>query len=291
MSAVIIEFAPAKINLTLGVLGRRTDGYHELESLVAFARNVGDVVRLTSADRSSLSVIGPFAAAIDRPNLAERAMRLVAEAAPDYPAGAIELEKNLPVASGVGGGSSDAAAALRALRRLSSSGEERLDWPALARQLGADVPVCLANAPSLMTGVGERLEPVMLPSSLHAVLANPVASPPPDKTARVFAALDAPRLDGAATAAAPPKFNGVEDFFDYAARRANMLEAAAASLMPEIAVALADIQATQGCRLARLSGAGPTCFGLYGSRQEAEAAALRIAGQRPSWWVRAAQLS
>lgn len=291
MSAVIVEFAPAKINLTLCVLGRRPDGYHELESLVVFARDVGDVVRMTPSVRSAFSVIGEFAGDIVGVNLAERAMWLVAETAPDYPSGAVELEKNLPVTSGVGGGSSDAAAVLRAFQRASPQRAALVDWVALARKLGADAPVCFLNEPALMTGVGERLQPVVLPASLHAVLVKPDAPPPPDKTARVFQALDAAGLRDRPQVAPQPAFKNFEDVLAYARARENTLETAATSIMPEISDALSEIRATSGCRIARLSGAGPTCFGLYASRLEADAAANRVTQRRPGWWARTAQLS
>src|SRR5262245_35322555 len=187
--AVISELAPAKINLTLEVLGRRADGYHELSSLVAFA-DIGDVLTLDTSGAAALRVTGPFAEAIAGPNLVETAMALVAERAPGLATGSVELEKRLPVASGIGGGSADAAAYLRCVAATNPEDGDRIDWGELATRLGADVAVCLEEQAAWMLGAGETVMPVErgLPP-LAVVLVNPLAAVPPDKTARVFRAL------------------------------------------------------------------------------------------------------
>ena len=286
--ATLEEFAPAKINLTLRVLGRRADGYHELESLVAFARDVGDVVRLTPGAVSSFSTAGPTAAAIDGDNLAERVLRMVAEAAPTARLGALTLEKHLPVASGVGGGSADAGAALRLMRRANP--ELEIDWLGIARRLGADVPVCFQNEAAIMTGVGEIIDPVRLPGALPIVMVNPNARVPADKTRRVFTALAAPSFVATARPIIP-RFDDLSAVVGYAEARSNDLAPAAMSVIPEIADVLAALRATSGCALARLSGAGPTCFGVFESKADAIAAAALLAQRAPRWWVRSAALS
>ncbi len=185
----IREIARAKVNLTLSVLGRRPDGYHEIESLVTFA-DFGDVVSLEPGPATSVTTRGPFAAAIDGPNLLDRALALLREAAPGLHLGAVTLEKNLPVAAGLGGGSADAAALLRAVRRANPELAGSVPWDAVAARLGADVPVCLAGRPALISGIGQTVQPLAhdLPA-MAAVLVNPRQ---PLATAAVYRALDAP---------------------------------------------------------------------------------------------------
>src|SRR6476646_10188178 len=184
------ETARAKINLTLTVLGRRLDGYHELESLVTFA-DIGDRVVLHPGPDCRVTASGPFATDIEGPNLLNRTLALLREADRDLLLGAVELEKNLPVAAGVGGGSADAAAVLRAVRRVNPERAGSIDWHGLAARLGADVPVCLAEIPARMRGVGDRIEPLDAahrPPPLAAVLVNARVPLP---TAQVFTALAA----------------------------------------------------------------------------------------------------
>ncbi|KRW97117.1 4-(cytidine 5'-diphospho)-2-C-methyl-D-erythritol kinase [Paracoccus sp. MKU1] len=257
------EAAPAKLNLTLHVTGRRPDGYHRLDSLVVFLE-LGDVVTVAPGPLS-LSLTGPFAQglAAEPDNLCLRAARLAGCEA------RITLEKNLPVASGIGGGSADAAAVLRAL----DSRPERLE------SLGADVPACLAGRPVRMQGLGEILTPLPALPPLHVLLVNPGRGLP---TPAVFKALE--RRDN------PPMPEPLPDFADAQALIAflhdcrNDLEAPAMALMPEIAGCLAAIRA-EGAELVRMSGSGATCFGLFASAAEAEAARARIAGANPGWWV------
>jgi len=269
-------FAPAKINLTLHVTGLRDDGYHLLDSLVVFA-DVGDWVSAQPADRLDLRMTGPQAGAVPTgdDNLVLRAARLL-----DGQRGAaVTLDKHLPVASGIGGGSSDAAACLHALATL-------WDVPLPDRnriaQLGADLPVCLAARAARMSGAGEALTPVNLPP-LYLVLVNPglVLS-----TGQVFDALSA-KVNQPMPADLPDWANAPELARWLAAQR-NDLEMPARTLAPAIGVVLNRIAATPDCLLARMSGSGATCFGLYDNRATADFAARAIADRHPDWWVRAA---
>ena len=183
----ITEIARAKINLTLKVRGRRPDGYHELESLIAFATDLGDVVRLVPGEETGCSVRGPFAGAIEGENLIETALMRLAERAPGLTLGEVTLEKCLPVAAGIGGGSADAAALLRVVRFANGTLSAGVDWAGIAASLGADVPVCFLNRPAFVMGVGETLEAVADLPRLHAVLANPLTPVPLAKTRKVFA--------------------------------------------------------------------------------------------------------
>lgn len=197
---VITEYARAKINLTLRVLGRRVDGYHELESLVVFA-DVGDIITLdtgsrvgSSQDGWNVTMSGPFAHALTGDNLIATTLQRLTTVCPALRLGGIHLDKQLPVASGLGGGSADAAAVLRAVRRANADNAAIQDicWHQIAASLGSDVPVCFANANAWMQGIGDRLQRVHELPELHAVLVNALGVVPPDKTARVFRALNAP---------------------------------------------------------------------------------------------------
>lgn len=268
-------FAPAKINLTLHVTGLRADGYHLLDSLVVFA-DIGDTVFAQRAQAYALSVDGPYGAGIptDDGNLAMAAARLFG---PDC-ASELHLIKNLPAASGIGGGSSDAAATLRALSRLCGrplpNGREVLG-------LGADVPVCLTARSVRMGGVGEKLSPVATPQ-LHMVLANPGVSMP---TPKVFAAL--PRKDNAAMPDDLPNWKDATAFCHWLAGQRNDLQAAAISLSPEIDSVIAALNDTRGRLLARMSGSGATCFGLYADAADALSAQDALRSKHPDWWVQA----
>lgn len=284
MAASIDEPAPAKINLTLRVLGRRPDGYHELESLVVFAA-CGDRLSLRPGEPFALTVTGPFAAGLDADNLVATAVRSAQASDPHLTVGAIHLEKNLPVAAGLGGGSSDAAAALRALRRANPDRAPAIDWLALAAGLGADVPVCLAGRPSLMRGIGERLHVIARLPKAAIVLVNPRL---PLGAGEVFRALGAgPVRASAVLREPPPTFAGFDDLIAYVRSSANDLEAPAKALCPEIARVEAALASQAAARLVRMSGSGPTCFALFANRAEADAAAAAIAQHEPGWWVTA----
>jgi len=280
-------FAPAKINLFLHVGDRRADGYHELESLVAFA-DVGDDLTLEPADALSLATDGPFAAQLagERDNLVLRAARGAAMLAGHDLPRRIQLTKNLPVASGIGGGSADAAATLRGFLLEWQREDFKLsDFVELAKTLGADVPVCFFGHSAWMYGIGDGIERVDLPQ-LQAVLVNPGVSV---ATRDVFAKLDA--------RSGVDKLHWPEGFADAGAVVAflktvgNDLEAPALSVAPAIGEALAALRAVQGAQIARMSGSGATCFGLFATRAEAGTAAARIAEHHPDWWVTAATLS
>lgn len=264
--------APAKVNLCLHVTGRRADGYHLLDSLVAFA-SVGDVVRMEPG--SGLRVTGPQAGALgpQEDNLCLRAARLLGARV------AITLEKHLPVAAGLGGGSADAAAVLRLL------GEEGFALPPAGRlaALGADVPVCLHGRPARMRGIGEELAPLRLPPA-WAVLANPGVAL---ATGEVFA-----RLATRENAPLPevPALADARALARFLAMQRNDLEAPAIAISPVIREVLDALAAARGCLLARMSGSGASCFGLFGNGAAAQAAARALARARPGWWVRAAEL-
>jgi 4-diphosphocytidyl-2-C-methyl-D-erythritol kinase len=280
-------FAPAKINLFLHVGDRRTDGYHELESLVAFA-NVGDDLVFENADILSLSVDGPFAGQLagEDDNLVLRAARGAAMlAGHDLPRHMI-LTKNLPVASGIGGGSADAAATLRAFLLEWRQDEIRLaDFVELAKTLGADVPVCFFGHSAWMYGIGDGIERVDLPE-LHAVLVNPGVSV---ATRDVFGKLSA--RSGVDKLVWPDSFGSAELVVEFLESVGNDLEAPALSLAPVIGDVLSAIGAADGVRITRMSGSGATCFGLFADAAAAQAAATKIAHDHPAWWVRAAILA
>jgi 4-diphosphocytidyl-2-C-methyl-D-erythritol kinase len=280
-------FAPAKINLFLHVGDRRADGYHELESLVAFA-DVGDDLVLEAAETLALTVDGPFGAQLagEGDNLVLRAARGAAMLAGHDLPRRITLTKNLPVASGIGGGSADAAAALRAFLLEWRQEEFKLsDFVELAKTLGADVPVCFFGHSAWMYGIGDGIERIDLPE-LHAVLVNPGVSV---ATRAVFAKLD--------TRSGVDKLHWPEVFADAGAVIAflktvgNDLEVPALSLAPVIGEVLSVLRASAGIQLARMSGSGATCFGLFADKAAAKAAADRIRGEYPEWWVTPTTLS
>lgn len=287
------EIARAKVNLTLRVLGKRDDAYHQIESIVAFA-NVGDRLvmrpRAGTGERrpASLNVSGTFAGSIAGQNLVTTALRLV-EATSNRPVDAdFELEKLLPVASGIGGGSADAAALLRLVRDSDPQLRDLVDWAGIARRLGADVPVCLAAHPAFVSGTGETVEPLALPA-LDIVLANACEPVPPDKTRRVFAALAAPPLSGPTTGTVLPDALEWAQLIELIRAVGNDLEAPARAVLPAIGRVKAAIAATAGCEIAILSGAGPTVVGVYPSAEAAQVAVRQLSAAHPSWWVTASR--
>ena len=292
---MLTEEARAKVNLTLRVVGRRVDGYHDLESLVAFA-DCADRLSLTPGSSLDLKTIGPLAAACGETadNLVLKAARLLGERVADLKVGSFTLDKVLPVAAGIGGGSADAAAALRLLARLNDLAldDERLREVALLT--GADVPVCLAQSPCDMTGVGETLLPVSLPK-IPCVLVNPRI---PVATKDVFAALglrNGELLVGAGdvlqATAWPEPGASVEDWVEVLAANSNDLEAPATRIQPVIGEVIAALNATNGAWLARMSGSGATCFAIFENTAEAQRAAQKIRLDHPQWWVHAGVLS
>ncbi len=268
-----MQRARAKINLYLHVTGRREDGYHLLDSLVVFA-GAHDLVSATDSDVLTLAIGGPFAAALqaDPDNLVLRAARALAGATGRPPHAALRLTKNLPVASGIGGGSADAAAALRALASLWD-----VEIPKnLPQTLGADVPVCLASTASRMAGIGEILTPAPVLPCCGLVLINPglTLSTPAVFRARTGAFSVAPAL--------PPSWPNVRHLADTLSSLTNDLQAPAEDLCPAISTVLAALRGDPACLLARMSGSGATCFGLYEKPAGAEHAAASLS--RPGWW-------
>ncbi|MCH7888631.1 MAG: 4-(cytidine 5'-diphospho)-2-C-methyl-D-erythritol kinase [Proteobacteria bacterium] len=279
--------APAKINLYLHVVGKRSDGLHLLDSLVAFA-GVGDKLEVREADELTLTVSGRFADALAAPeageNLVLRAARLLAAEAGVAAAAAIRLDKALPVAAGLGGGSSDAAAALRALADLWRLRPGNDDLVRLGLRLGADVPACLAARAAFVGGIGEDLDPAPRLPPAHLVLLNHGA---PLATARVFRALERRWSRPARFAEAPADAAALAEVL---AARGNDLETPARRLAPAVGEAHAALAAEPGCLLARMSGSGATCFGIFAAAAEAKTAAQRLARRQPASWVAAAPL-
>ncbi|MCJ2052241.1 4-(cytidine 5'-diphospho)-2-C-methyl-D-erythritol kinase [Methylobacterium sp. J-070] len=281
----LADRAPAKVNLTLHILGRRAaDGYHTLESLVAFA-GVADRLTLDPGAPLGLTVGGPTAgpAGPTADNLVLRAARGLAARVPDLRTGAFHLVKRLPVAAGIGGGSSDAAAALRLLARLNGLPLDHAAVVAAARETGADVPVCLDPRARMMRGVGAETGPALDLAPLPAVLINPGVPVP---TAPVFKALGlvpGQSIDGAAHPAIAADLDG-DTLVAAIAPARNDLETPALTVAPVIGDVLAALRA-QGCRLARMSGSGATVFALFSDRRGAVRAAATLRAAHPGWWV------
>lgn len=281
----LVEPAPAKINLALHIRRRRADGYHDLETLFAFARD-GDLVTVEAAERDRFAITGPFAAALDHGRASSQAFageedNLVVRAAAAFraafgcPPVAITLEKNLPIASGIGGGSADAAATLRALAAFGGIDPEAPGLAAIAAGLGADVPACLLGRTAFATGRGDDLQPLPPLGDLPLLLVNPLV---PLSTAAMFAAWDGVdrggiALDGDALARARA---GRNDF-----------NAPAIAAAPVVAEMLALLDGAPGRTFARLSGSGATCFGLYETGNIAKRAARNIRTAEPGWFVAA----
>ncbi|MEM8959139.1 MAG: 4-(cytidine 5'-diphospho)-2-C-methyl-D-erythritol kinase [Pseudomonadota bacterium] len=280
MPTRVEEPAPAKVNLTLHVTGRQADGYHLLDSLVVFA-DVGERVTAARSDgAATLSVSGPLRRSVpaDGRNLILRAAALF-EPTPRI---AFSLWKTIPSAAGIGGGSSDAAAALRAVATL--TGAVRPALPRIAA-LGADIPVCLSDCAQRMRGIGEHLDPAPALPPFALLLVNPGTAVP---TGAVFEAMA--RRDNPPMAEQLPGWADLEGFAAWLAAQRNDMEPAARSLAPQISEVLAALAAAPGCRLARMSGSGATCFGLFASLAAAEAAAAPLR-RRAGWWVAAAPVA
>ena len=278
-----MSLARAKVNLWLNVVGRRADGFHLLDSLIAFT-DLADEIEVAPASTLSLEVVGPEAAALDgdSDNLVLKAARLLAGCAGLAPRAALRLTKRIPVAAGLGGGSADAAATLLALVdlwRVAMPPEELFD---LAAMLGADVPMCLAGRPALATGIGERLAPVPALPACAILLVNPgVALPTP----AVFRA----RQGGFSPARAIDNgWRNLSDFAQDLARRGNDLTDAAISLRPEVAAVLDRLRHSEGAAHVAMSGSGATCFALYGSDEEAQRAASLLPA---AWWRHVGRLA
>ncbi len=289
MTAELSVPAPAKLNLYLHVTGKRTDGYHELDSLVAFA-GVHDTLRLAPADALSLVIEGPHGEglATDSENLVMQAAERLGEAAGIKTGAQMVLQKNLPVASGIGGGSADCAAALTGLARLWNVDTGDVYLARLGLQLGADVPVCLFGRTAFMSGIGEQITGAPTLPPVWLVLVNPGAGL---ATRAVFEACRAAQGDEWSE---PGRFDeqpaNAAGLADLLRSRRNDLTQAAIALQPVIGDVLHALQNTDGVLLARMSGSGATCFGMFSDSDNAELAAAELAGNNPQWWVRRAPL-
>lgn len=306
VETAVVEMAPAKVNLYLHVTGRRADGYHLLDSLVVFAGD-GDRIEVSAADDFRLEVMGPFAADVpsDEDNLVLRAARSLAQAAEggatqgkalERPCGAtIRLDKRLPVAAGIGGGSADAAATLRALVRLwrlevqPANEHPREAAPdmlaSLALALGADVPMCLSGRPSFVAGVGEEITPAPALPAFALLLVNPRIPLP---TPKVFAGRRGPFSPAGRFETQPADAAALAALL---AERRNDLAPPAIAVVPQVADVLDALAATPGVRLARMSGSGATCFGLLDTMAAAETAARSLSAAHSGWWITSAAVA
>ncbi|MCI4662748.1 MAG: 4-(cytidine 5'-diphospho)-2-C-methyl-D-erythritol kinase [Neomegalonema sp.] len=275
------EFARAKVNLFLHILGQRPDGLHRLESLAVFPR-IGDTLEFEPGTHISLSIDGPFAGQLsaDSDNLVLRAAGLLSERHSDraLAGAAMRLTKRLPIASGIGGGSADAAAALRGLMRLWRLDIAPRDLAQLARRLGADVPVCLDDKPQFMGGIGEELVPAPPLPSMAILLVNPGIAV---STPSVFQALTRKQWP-----AADPMPVGADlaALVGWLSSQRNDLQEPACTLCPPIRKALSALEALDGQLLTRMSGSGASCFALFESLEDAQEGARRIALAHPQWW-------
>jgi len=286
-ATAVTRTAPAKLNLSLHVTGQRADGYHVLDGLIAFAET-GDSVTARPADTLALSVGGPFVHALDaeaEANLVLRAARALADRTGTTAGAALHLDKQLPVAAGLGGGSADAAAALRALVTLWDVDIDDAALHALALELGADVPVCLAGRAAFVGGIGEELAPLDGLPPAPLVLVNPGVAVP---TPRVF------RARSGAFSTAPPRWrmppSGVRELAARLSAQRNDLTTAAETVAPAVGEVLDALRDAPGCLLARMSGSGATCFGVFANTASAQTAAHTLAASRPGWWVRSSRL-
>ncbi|WP_232831508.1 4-(cytidine 5'-diphospho)-2-C-methyl-D-erythritol kinase [Pseudogemmobacter bohemicus] len=275
----IREFAPAKVNLCLHVTGQRADGYHLLDSLVVFA-GIGDWLEARVAATPLLSLAGPFGPALPQgeDNLVLRAARVVM---PDLPL-AFRLEKHLPPASGIGGGSSDAAAAIRATLRLAGTRPDAAEIARLAAGLGADVPVCLNPGPARMRGIGEIVEPLAGFPSGGILLVNPGVEVPTPAVFRALAQRDNPAMPDVL-----PSWPNIAALAAWARGQRNDLEPPAREIAPAIGTVLAVLARLPGALMARMSGSGATCFALFADETAAAAALPLVAKANPAWWAKA----
>jgi len=290
------ENGRAKVNLTLRVVGRRTDGYHDIESVVAFA-DCADHLTLTPGSELDLRTSGPLAEACGAmsDNLVIKAAHLLRERLPDLKVGSFTLDKVLPVAAGIGGGSADAAAALRLLAQLNGLAFDDPRIIEVAQLTGADVPVCVASRACVMTGVGENLQPLNLPK-MPSVMVNPCV---PVATKDVFRALglrSGELLVGATDVLLqdrswPESDASVAEWIEAFVEVGNDLEAPALRIQPVIDEVLSALRNAKGAKLARMSGSGATCFAIFADDADAQAAAGKIRRDHPVWWVHAGTLS
>lgn len=286
---MITETARAKVNLTLQVKARRADGYHLLESLVVFP-DVGDELTFEPSRDLGLVVTGSHKSELDaldpKDNLVARAAEFLKKEFEVRQGACITLKKELPIASGIGGGSADAAAAIRGLIRLWSLPAEEKRLQEIALGLGADVPVCLESGSAIMSGVGEIIEPVLTLPPFWLVLVNCDRKV---STSAVFQSLDLPEPNKAPNLT-PGKFSSFSSLIELLVAGGNDLQEAAITLEPDIQVCLDVLSACDGIALARMSGSGATCFGIFENEGDARRAAETLTSRHPDWWVRAAKV-
>ncbi|MBP1850408.1 4-(cytidine 5'-diphospho)-2-C-methyl-D-erythritol kinase [Rhizobium halophytocola] len=290
-AGAILEVAPAKVNLALHVTGLRSDGYHLLDSIVTFTRQ-GDRLGCSTSNADSFTVCGRFAALLvtggEAPadNLVtkarDRLRRYLESRGQSAPPVAITLEKNLPVAAGIGGGSADAAATLRLLQKVWNATLPAADLSMIALALGADVPMCLASLPLRALGVGETLAPLESMPRFAILLANPLKAVSTPDIFRQLTSKTNPPISPA------PKSSAHGDWLDFLGELRNDLETPARTVLPEIAV-LADMLGESGAELVRMSGSGATCFGIYADLASAKTAARAMEEQMPDWYFQPAE--
>ena len=289
------EEGRAKVNLTLRVVGRRLDGYHDLESVVAFA-DCADRLSLTPAEGLTLRINGPLANDCGEvaDNLVLKAARLLGERVPGLRVGEFVLDKVLPVAAGIGGGSADAAAALRLLARLNELAFDDPRLMAVALLTGADVPVCLASRACTMTGIGETLLPLSLPE-LPCVMVNPGLAVATRDVFRALGVRSGELLVGVTDViqadAWPEAGASIGDWIEALSAGGNDLEAPARRIQPVVGEMLTALAAVDGARLARMSGSGATCFAIFEHAAAAQRAARQLRREHPQWWIHAGTLS
>lgn len=292
---MLSTLAPAKINLHLHVTGKRENGFHELDSLVCFA-NIGDTIHLESGSQFELQVTGEFAPMLtgkdlltsrESNNSVIRAVWLLADKAEREPEFKIILEKNLPAGSGIGGGSADAAAMLKAQAEFWNLNISEDELSAMAQSLGSDVLACVKSSPILMQGIGDQILPAPVFPSLPAILIWPDQHVPTPLVYKNFKAdFFSPNISFHNRYESPQSLSN-----DLKARTSNDLELTAIKLFPVIGQALERLESANGCLLSRMSGSGSTVFGLFGTQSQAEAAAKYIAQAHPNWWVRSCLLN
>lgn len=283
---VVRDVARAKVNLSLEILGKRPDGYHELASLIAFA-DVGDAIEFDPAGPAGHTVGGPMADGLGQDNIIGKTLDALRATGVPLRLGTVHVEKHLPIAAGLGGGSANAAAVLRMVARENRRNAHLVDWQRLAAGLGADVPVCLLDRAAWVTGYGEKLAQLGTFKPLPVVLVNPMAAVPADKTAEVFKRLAAGPLAAGRRSPSQPSKTALMDhmvLMGYLRSSRNDLEAPARDLIPQIGEVL-SLLSQEGASLARMSGAGPTCFGIFPDASFGAAAGERIAARKPDWWV------
>lgn len=286
---VLTIFAPAKINLYLHVTGRLDNGYHTLDSLIAFA-DIGDSVSIEPAQDFEFNITGPYAASFsakerdaspNSSNIAVQAAWMMARAAQKNLNLKITLTKNMPLAGGIGGGSSDAAAVAWGLAEWWNIPKGSHYLPGIMARLGADVPVCFGCQPARVRGIGDVMDPAPPMDEVPVVLVNPGRACPTPEVFKLFSG------DFREPKAIPANLTHFEDFIDFLKKRGNDLEGAAAEIVPEINTVLECLAEQKGCALARMSGSGATCFGIFDNERAAHKAAKHIAARYKAWWVKA----